>query len=144
TLLYAGILAEQENYGKVTKDHVITALRGMEAFIAPAEVERLNVHEKLVLYATLRLTEHSSKPYVKISELWDEFNLLLEQFRVRQINFNEFENIVQKLSDLGALLSEGPARISASSTLNLELIEATLKSVQQEYRGERRRFNDNS
>lgn len=128
TLLYAGILAEQENYGKVAKDHVITALKGVEAFIAPADVERLNVHEKLVLYATLRLAEHSSKPYVKISELWDEFNLLLEQFKVKRINFNEFESIVQKLSDLGALLSEGPARISTSSTLNLELIEAALKT----------------
>lgn len=142
TLLYAGILAEQEGYGKVTKDHLIAALKNIEAFIA-AEVERLSLYEKLVLYAALRLTERSSKPYVKMSELWDEFNLLLEQFKVRRISFDEFESIVQKLSDLGALLSEGPARIFASPTLNLEFVEATLKPMQ---RGNRRgrKFDDRS
>ncbi len=142
TLLYAGILAEQESHEKVTKDHLITALKNIEAFIAPAEIERLNIYEKLVLCATLRLTERSSKPYVRISELWDEFNLLLEQFRLRQVNFDEFESTVQKLSDLGALLSEGPARIFASPTLNLELVEATLKPMQRERRG--KRFDDRS
>lgn len=142
TLLYAGILAEQEGHGKVTRDHLIAALKNIEAFIAPAEVERLNVYEKLVLYAALRLTESSPKPYVKMSELWDEFNLLLEQFRVRRINFDEFESIVQKLSDIGALLSEGPARIFTSPTLNLEFVEATLKPMQRNRGG--RKFDDRS
>lgn len=124
TLLYAGILAEQEGDAKVTLKHVVNALRNLETFIAPADVESLSVREKILLYALLQLVK--AKPYVRFSELWEEYNSLLESYG-EEVDYEEFEDLVQHLADIGALMIEGPARVAPAPSLNLEAIRNHLK-----------------
>ncbi|MCD6357386.1 MAG: hypothetical protein J7L75_02285, partial [Thermoproteales archaeon] len=133
TLFYAGILAEQEGSSKVMLDHVLKALRNLDAFIAPADVQRLSPYEQAVLYSALKLMEFSSKPYVRLSELWEKFLVVIEQVGLDALKLEEFEDIVQRLVDMGALLTEGPARIAPAPSINLEVVEASLKSLRYSY-----------
>ena len=125
TLLYAGILAEQEDSGRVSLRHVVSALRNLETFIAPADVESLSMREKILLYALLQLVK--AKPYVRLSELWEEYNSLLESYGEKQVDYEEFEDLVQHLADIGALMVEGPTRVAPAPSLNLEAIRSHLK-----------------
>ncbi|RLF05909.1 MAG: hypothetical protein DRK00_03150 [Thermoprotei archaeon] len=133
TLFYAGILAEQDGSSRVTLDHVLKALRNLDAFIAPADVQRLSPYEQVVLYSALKLMEISSKPYVRLSELWEKFLVVSEQVGLDTLSLGEFEDIVQRLVDMGALLTEGPARIAPAPSINLEVVEASLKSLRYSY-----------
>ncbi len=125
-LLYAGILAEHEGCERVALRHVLGALRNLETFIAPADVEALTLHEKLLLYAALRLAR--ARPRLRLSELWEEYSSLLESYDLGQVTFDEFEDLVQRLVDVGALMAEGPARVSPAPSVNIELIRDSLRS----------------
>ncbi|HDD33615.1 MAG TPA: hypothetical protein ENG30_00530 [Thermofilaceae archaeon] len=133
TLFYAGVVAEQEGAMRVTLDHVVKALRHMDSFIAPADIPRLNMHEQATLYSALKILENSRKPYVKLSELWEKYLVVSEQIALEPLPLDEFEDLVQRLVDVGALLTEGPARISPAPSLNLEMIAASLKSRRYSY-----------
>lgn len=125
TLFHAGVLADQKRADRVTLSDVVEALRNIETFIAPADVGNLTIYEKLLLFTVLRLAEN--KPYVKMSELRDEFALIIEQFDLEPVTIEEFEDLVQNLADMGALLAEGPARIAPAPSLNIEVLKQSLK-----------------
>lgn len=125
TLLLAALLAEQEGASRVEVRHLVTALKQAEVFVAPADVERLTVYEKLTLYAALRASR--SNPYTRLSEIREELLSLTEQLGLEPPSPEEFEDIVQRLIDMGALLAEGPARIAPAPTLNAEAIAADIK-----------------
>lgn len=128
TLLYAGVLAEQEGAGKVTLRHVLDALRNVEAFIAPADIGSLTVREKLLLYAALQLVK--ARPYARLSELWEEYTALAESYGLDAGSLESFEDMVQRLIDLGALMAEGPARVAPTPSLNLEVLKEALRDIE--------------
>lgn len=127
TLLYAGTLAEQDGSDKVALKHVLDALRNAESFIAPADVSLLTIHEKILLYAALQLIK--ARPYTRLSELWEEYVALTESRGLDSVNFESFEDMVQHLIDLGALMAEGPARVAPAPSLNMETIKEALRST---------------
>jgi len=125
TLLLAALLAEQEEAPKVEVRHIVAALKQTEIFVAPADVERLTVYEKLTLYAALRASRVN--PYARLSEVREELLSLTEQLGLEPPSQEEFEDIVQRLVDMGALLAEGPARIAPAPTLNADAVASILK-----------------
>lgn len=127
TLLLAALIAEQEGASKVETRHVVAALKQTEVFVAPAEVEQLTLYEQLALYAALRASR--AKPYARLSEVWEEMLSLVEQLALEPPKPEDFEDIVQRLVDLGALLSEGPARIAPAPTLNVEAVTSVLRDA---------------
>jgi len=127
TLLLAALIAEQEGASRVETRHIVAALKQSEVFVAPAEVEQLTLYEKLTLYAALRASK--ARPYAKLSEVWEELLSLVEQLDLEPPKPEDFEDTVQRLVDLGALLAEGPARITPAPTLNVETITSALRDV---------------
>ena len=127
TLLLAALIAEQEGASRVEIRHVVAALKQSEVFVAPAEVEQLTLYEKLTLYAVLRASE--ARPYARLSEVWEELLSLVEQLGLEPPAPEDFEDLVQRLVDLGALLAEGPARIAPAPTLNTEVVTSALKET---------------
>jgi hypothetical protein len=64
-----------------------------------------------------------------LSEVWEEMLSLAEQLALEPPKPEDFEDIVQRLVDLGALLSEGPARIAPAPTLNVEAVTSVLRDA---------------
>lgn len=124
TLWMAGVFAEQEGESRVRVKHVVQALRNVEAFIAPADAELLTLHEKLVLYALAMLSNGGP---VRLSELREQYNTLAEDYGLEPMEDEEFEDIVQKLVDMGAVLAEGPARVRPTPTLDAEQLKRVLR-----------------
>ena len=124
-LLYSGIIAEYEGYNKIMIDHVRKAI-GKTLFYS-GDIYDLSLEEKILLLATLRSLNESKSIYISLNNIRKQYNLLSENFPVKKIDENLFEEKIQKLVNLGAIELKDLTRITVSPAVNESLL---LKSIE--------------
>ncbi len=79
-LMLAGEAAEKEGVMRVTVEHVRKAFSAVspEVVMVSEAIYYLPLHELLILWATVRLLERGSEPYVKIGDVEKEYAMLCE------------------------------------------------------------------
>jgi len=124
-LLYSGIIAEYEGYNKIMIDHVRKAI-GKTLFYS-GDIYDLSLEEKILLLATLRSLNESKSIYISLNNIRKQYNLLSENFPVKKIDENLFEEKIQKLVNLGAIELKDLTRITVSPAVDESLL---LKSIE--------------
>jgi len=96
-LYYAGTLAENMGAERVTPEHIRRVYGETHPAITTQDIIELDVHEKLTLYALLRLLEGRASPYATLSEIRDEYEFICEERGLEPKGC--FEELMQELLD---------------------------------------------
>ena len=126
-LQLSGILAEREMCSRIKLEHVKKAVGSLEPVFTSLDIEALGLHEKVVLLAALKELRRSRRPSLRLSVIREAYRLLAENYSLVPLSEQDFEIIVEKLADLGALELRGITRISLSPALNERLLEEAIR-----------------
>ena len=91
------------------------------------DIYDLSLEEKILLLATLRSLNESKSIYISLNNIRKQYNLLSENFPVKKIDENLFEEKIQKLVNLGAIELKDLTRITVSPAVDESLL---LKSIE--------------
>jgi len=129
----AGKYAEAENSLRITPEHVRKASASIYPAIRREHLEFLTQHEQLILLGLTRGLQ-KGKAYVTAGELYQNYQLVCEEYSTEPRAYTRFWEYLQRLDDLGIIrinvMSEGTR--GRRSYISLPGIPATILQTELE------------
>jgi cell division control protein 6 len=99
----SGKYAENEGSPRITPEHVRKAAASIYPSIRREVLTFTSRHEKMLLLAASRFLLNSDRSYITSSELYQNYRVVCEEYKVAPKSYTRIWEYMQKLEDLGLI-----------------------------------------